>query len=183
MGSPPLRMGQPSISKSTVHSLATSAITRKPVNLTQAPKLYLKQPVRQCMVSVINGDVIACGVLTLAPGDPQGVALVADVCEPERQGKSGHFVVAALSPPNIDPETLDYLKRRGCFDLPNLDIQQALVKAYFHYVHPFFPVIPVSSFLQSIESPEQNGVYLLLWSVFLAAANVGKDHVVLSYVR
>ncbi|KAH6881101.1 fungal-specific transcription factor domain-containing protein [Thelonectria olida] len=105
-------------------------------------------------------------------GDPQGVALVADICEPERRGKSGHFVIAALSLANIDSETLDYLKRRGCFDLPTLDIQQALVQAYFHYVHPFFPVIHVSSFLQSFGSPQQNGVGLhLLWSIFLAAAN------------
>ncbi|PKY05855.1 hypothetical protein P168DRAFT_310028 [Aspergillus campestris IBT 28561] len=105
-------------------------------------------------------------------GDPQGIALVAEVCEPERQGKSGHFIVASLSSDNIDPDTLEYLKRRGCFDLPHFNIQQELVKAYFHYVHPFFPVVQASSFLQAFGSPEQKGASLqLLWSVFLAAAN------------
>jgi hypothetical protein len=124
----------------------------------------------------LNVILIVHGVLTLAQGDTQGVGLVADLCEPERPDKSGHFVVAALSSTNIDSETHEYLRKRGCFDLPALDIQQSLVKAYFHYVHPFLPVIHVSSFLRIFESPGQNGVCLhLLWSVFLAAANVGKD--------
>jgi hypothetical protein len=124
----------------------------------------------------LNVILIVHGVLTLAPGDTQGVGLVADLCEPERPDKSGHFVVAALSSTNIDSETHEYLEKRGCFDLPALDIQQPLVQAYFHYVHPFLPVIHVSSFLKTFESPGQNGVCLhLLWSVFLAAANVGKD--------
>ena len=163
------------MSQSTVHLLATSATTHKPRNLTRQP-LKPKQLVHQCMVSAISRDAIACGVLILAQGDPQGVALVAELCEPERPGKSGHFVVAALSSTNIDTETFDYLKKRGCFDLPALDIQQTLVQAYFHYVHPFFPVVHVSSFLKTFESPGQNGVCLhLLWSVFLAATNVGKD--------
>ncbi|CAJ0544229.1 Ff.00g035120.m01.CDS01 [Fusarium sp. VM40] len=105
-------------------------------------------------------------------GDTQGIALVADLCEPERPDKSGHFVVAALSSTNIDSETNDYLRKRGCFDLPALEIQQSLVEGYFHYVHPFLPVIHVSSFLKTFESSGQNGVCLhLLWSVFLAAAN------------
>ncbi|EXL68135.1 hypothetical protein FOPG_15787 [Fusarium oxysporum f. sp. conglutinans race 2 54008] len=105
-------------------------------------------------------------------GDTQGVGLVADLCEPERLDKSGHFVVAALRSTNIDSDTHEYLEKRGCFDLPALDIQQSLVQAYFHYVHPFLPVIHVSSFLKTFESPGQNGVCLhLLWSVFLAAAN------------
>jgi hypothetical protein len=124
----------------------------------------------------LNVILIVHGVLTLAQGDTQGVGLVADLCEPERPDKSGHFVVAALSSTNIDSETHEYLRKRGCFDLPALDIQQSLVQAYFHYVHPFLPVIHVSSFLRIFESPGQNGVCLhLLWSVFLAAANVGKD--------
>ena len=115
-------------------------------------------------------------MLTLVPGDPQGIALVADVCEPERQGKSGHFIVAALNSNNIDSDTLDYLKRRGCIDLPTLDIQQALIQAYFHYVHPFFPVIHASSFVISINRPAQKEASLhLLWSVFLAPANVKTD--------
>ncbi|KAJ3464877.1 hypothetical protein MRS44_009663 [Fusarium solani] len=159
------------MSQSTVRLLATSATTHKPRNVTRQP-LKPKQLVHQCMVSAISRDAVACGVLTLAQGDPQGVALVAELCEPERPGKSGHFVVAALSSTNIDTETFDYLKKRGCFDLPALDIQQTLVQAYFHYVHPFFPVVHVSSFLKTFESPGQNGVCLhLLWSVFLAATN------------
>lgn len=123
----------------------------------------------------LNVILIVYGFLTLSQGDTQGIALVADLCEPERPDKSGHFVVAALSSTNIDSETNEYLKKRGCFDLPALDIQNSLVQAYFHYVHPFLPVIHVSSFLKTFESPGQNGVCLhLLWSVFLAAANVGK---------
>ncbi|KAI1025287.1 hypothetical protein LB504_010020 [Fusarium proliferatum] len=105
-------------------------------------------------------------------GDTQGVGLVADLCEPERPDKSGHFVAAALSSTNVDSDTHEYLEKRGCFDLPTFDIQQSLVQAYFHYVHPFLPAIHVSSFIKAFESPGQDGVSLhLLWSVFLAAAN------------
>lgn len=119
--------------------------------------------------------VIFCKRLTLTQGDTQGVGLVADLCEPERPDKSGHFIATALSSTNVDCDTHEYLEKRGCFDLPALDIQQSLVQAYFHYVHPFLPVIHVSSFLKTFESPGQDGVSLhLLWSVFLAAANVRK---------
>lgn len=139
----------------------------------QAPIPCCKRPVRRYMVRAISYSAIARASLTVTQGDPQGIALVAEVCEPQRQGKSGHFIVASLGSDNIDPDTLEYLKRRGCFDLPHLNIQQELVKAYFHYVHPFFPVVQVSSFLQAFGSREQKGTSLhLLWSVFLAAANV-----------
>ncbi|KAF4414861.1 fungal specific transcription factor [Fusarium acutatum] len=139
------------MSQSTVHSLIISVTTHKPRNLTRQPHKP-KQVYYQC--------------------DTQGVGLVADLCEPERPDKSGHFVAAALSSTNIDSDTQEYLEKRGCFDLPALDIQQSLVQAYFHYVHPFLPVIHVSSFLKAFESPGQDGVSLhVLWSVFLAAAN------------
>ncbi|CAG7562607.1 unnamed protein product [Fusarium equiseti] len=151
---PSHRTGPASTSISTVHLLVTSTTTPKLRKLAQrTPKP--KQHVHQSMV-----------------GDIQGVALVADLCEPERPGKSGHFVVTALSSTSVDSETLDYLEKRGCFDLPAFDVQQTLVKAYFHYVHPFFPVVHTSSFLKAFESPEQNGVSLhLLWSIFLSASN------------
>lgn len=100
--------------------------------------------------------------LTLTQGDTQGVGLVADLCEPERHDKSGHFVAAALTSTNVDSDTHGYLEKRGCFDLPALDIQQSLVQAYFHHVHPFLPVIHVSSFRKTFKSPGQDGVLLHL---------------------
>ncbi|KAM5357369.1 hypothetical protein ACJZ2D_016332 [Fusarium nematophilum] len=118
------------------------------------------------------------GPITYSPlyGDPRSIGLVADICQPERQGKSGHFLVASLATPELDLETTEFLKSRGVFDLPCFDVSKSLVQLYFHYVHPFFPVLDVPSFLGAFENNGAEKLSLhLLWSVFLAAANALYD--------
>ena len=106
-------------------------------------------------------------------GDPRGVALVADICEPERSDKSGHYFVPRRSRADVDPATIEYLQRRGVFDLPAPAVCEMLIRTYFHHVHPFFPVVEPHSFLERFESPERDETSIhLLWSMFLAAANV-----------
>lgn len=73
----------------------------------------------------------------------------------------------------MDTETNDYLQLRGVFELPASDVCEMLVKIYFHHVHPFFPVIDARRFLETFESLHRNTLSIhLLWSMFLAAANV-----------
>ncbi|KAH8702404.1 fungal-specific transcription factor domain-containing protein [Talaromyces proteolyticus] len=111
---------------------------------------------------------------TLTPiyGDPRGVALVADICEPQLKNKSGHYLVPPMVSANIGSETMDYLRRKGVFDLPPPIVCVMMIKTYFRYVHPFFPIIEPRSFLELYESNERENLSLqLLWSIFLAAAN------------
>lgn len=121
--------------------------------------------------------ILPAGRLTSGAGDPQGIGLVAEVCQPERRGKSGHFLVEALARSEVDSETAEYLKSRGDFDLPPFNVCQSLVRLYFHHVHPFFPVLDASAFLEAFERKDEEHLSLhLLWSVFLAAANVSSRY-------
>ncbi|KAH7080110.1 putative Zn(II)2Cys6 transcription factor [Paraphoma chrysanthemicola] len=108
-------------------------------------------------------------------GDPRGVSLVADICEPQRKGKSGHVLVPQTCPSNIDPETLDYLRLKGVFDLPSKRATEMMMQAYFSYVHPFFPVIEAKSLIEQLEDQRHKLSIHLLWSLFLAAANFADD--------
>ncbi|KAI9164085.1 Cutinase transcription factor 1 beta [Paramyrothecium foliicola] len=111
-------------------------------------------------------------------GDPQSIGLVAEICQPERQGKSGHFLVKSLKPPSLDRETSDFLKSRGVFDLPSLPVCKRIAQTYFRHVHPFFPVLEPASLLEPLENDKLESFSLhLLWSVFLAAANFADEDV------
>lgn len=47
-----------------------------------------------------------------------------------------------------------------------------MIRTYFYYVHPFFPVVDAHSFLDTFENERSEVSVHLLWSMFLAAANV-----------
>lgn len=122
-----------------------------------------------------NGEDVLESCYSPLYGDPRGVGLVADICEPERKGKSGHFLVPRMGSTHMDPETIEYLRLKGVFNLPTSAVCQMLIRAYFHYVHHFFPVVDASSFLKVFEnSPEKVSIHLL-WSMFLAAANFADE--------
>ncbi|KAH7086425.1 putative Zn(II)2Cys6 transcription factor [Paraphoma chrysanthemicola] len=108
-------------------------------------------------------------------GDPRGVSLVADICEPQRKGKSGHVLVPQTCLSNIDAETLDYLRLKGVFDLPSKRATEMMMQTYFSYVHPFFPVIEAKSLIEHLEDQSHTLSIHLLWSMFLAAANFADD--------
>ena len=76
-------------------------------------------------------------------------------------------------PPHVNTATNEYLRLVGVFELPSSHVCEMLIKAYFHYVHPFFPVVEAKRFIETFESPRRNELSIhLLWSMFLAAANV-----------
>jgi hypothetical protein len=50
-----------------------------------------------------------------------------------------------------------------------------IIRTYFYYVHPFFPVIDARSFLDMFENARNEVSVHLLWSMFLAAANFADD--------
>ncbi|KAL3489566.1 fungal-specific transcription factor domain-containing protein [Aspergillus germanicus] len=110
-------------------------------------------------------------------GDPRGVGLVVDICEPESMEKSGHFLVPRISPGRIDQETIGYLRHKGAFNFPTSSVCELIVRKYFHYVHPFFPVVDACSFLDMFENARNEVSVHLLWSMFLAAANFADDSI------
>ncbi|GLA72663.1 hypothetical protein AtubIFM55763_003545 [Aspergillus tubingensis] len=108
-------------------------------------------------------------------GDPRGVGLVVEICEPEPQEKSGHFLIPKSKPTHIDPDTIEYLRRKGVFNFPAPAVCEMMIRTYFHYVHPFFPVVDAHSFLDTFENRCNEVSVHLLWSMFLAAANFADD--------
>lgn len=59
------------------------------------------------------------------------------------------------------------------FDLPTGEISEMMIQTYFSYVHPFFPVVEAKSLIEELENSRHKLSIHLLWSIFLAAANVG----------
>ncbi|KAL4985589.1 fungal-specific transcription factor domain-containing protein [Aspergillus falconensis] len=110
-------------------------------------------------------------------GDPRGVGLVVNICEPEPREKSGHFLVPRIGPTHMDQGTIDYLRHKGVFDLPTSSVCEMIIRTYFHYVHPFFPVVDARSFLDMFENARNEVSVHLLWSMFLAAANFADDSI------
>ncbi|KAF2826040.1 hypothetical protein CC86DRAFT_446535 [Ophiobolus disseminans] len=95
-------------------------------------------------------------------GDPRGVSLVADICEPQQKDRSGHLLVPRIQPSN---PFFIFLVKKFC---------DMLIRAYFHYVHPSYPVVEPDTFLGTFEK-SHNLSHHLLWSTFLAAANALYD--------
>ncbi|KAJ4298048.1 hypothetical protein N0V90_005947 [Kalmusia sp. IMI 367209] len=57
--------------------------------------------------------------------------------------------------------------------MPTSEVCEMLIRAYFHHVHPFFPIVEARSFIETFESSLRDELSIhLLWSMFLAAANV-----------
>ncbi|KAF5256013.1 hypothetical protein FOXYS1_13536 [Fusarium oxysporum] len=112
-------------------------------------------------------------------GDPTGICAIANICEPEGADKSGHFLLPNGIVTSLDPEDQEYLRRKGAFVFPEARVRDSLVRAYFHYVHPFFPIIDVQDFLPKHESATLDRVSAhLLWSMYLAACNFLVEDVV-----
>lgn len=105
--------------------------------------------------------------------EQHGLAFVAAICDPERGQQHNHFLVPPGMAKSLPAEDLDFLRKKGCFSLPDPDVRQALLRTYFHHVHPFLPMVNSSQFIMEYENCDPKRVhFLLLWSMFLAAANV-----------
>ena len=81
-----------------------------------------------------------------------------------------HFFVPAETEKALAIEDLEYLKAKGCFSLPTKS--DDLLKAYFRFVHPSFPVLDGPTFLREYANDGiQKLNLLLLWSMFSVAAS------------
>lgn len=57
-------------------------------------------------------------------------------------------------PAKIAAEDVNYLHMKGALTLPGLTLQNALLRAYVEYVHPYMPLLELHDFLGAINSPE-----------------------------
>ncbi|KAG9250819.1 putative Zn(II)2Cys6 transcription factor [Emericellopsis atlantica] len=104
-------------------------------------------------------------------GDPRGISLVSDICEPDKGENSGHLFVHTARTRSLPQDDLHYLRGKGVFQLPDAQTCDALIRAYFHHVHPFFPVVDPKPFLEICSAAGKDSLSIhLLWSMFLAAS-------------
>ncbi|KAF6798183.1 C6 transcription factor [Colletotrichum sojae] len=113
------------------------------------------------------------GCVPFYPGDQRGPAFLIDICEPNRSSKDNHFLVPMPSIKALAPEDVNYLRMKGAFTLPPARIRDELLRCYFHYVHPFAPILDASEFITEYEKGRRS--LLLLWSMFIAAASFIDD--------
>ena len=111
-----------------------------------------------------------------AAGDKQGAgSFVYGLCHASSPQEGGHFLLPRPSTSARQPYEIDFLRRKGAFSLPSEDVCDDLVRYYFHHVHYLFPVVDAISFLNEyVKNGCQNISLLLIWSMFLAAANVSQ---------
>lgn len=83
---------------------------------------------------------------------------------------------------SLPPDDMEYLHSEGALDLPDNTLQNALLRAFFEYVHPYVPTLDLDAFLHSIETQDGSAgqVSLLLLQSALAA---GTAHVELEHLR
>lgn len=108
-------------------------------------------------------------------GDQQGLRFVFDICKPDRVSKGNHYLVPRATARSQPAEVIALLCKQGAFSLPPETACRDLLRCYFHYVHPFLPIVNASDFLtQYLRGDQQKVNLLLLWSMFFAAASVSQ---------
>ncbi|KAL2023887.1 hypothetical protein VTK56DRAFT_664 [Thermocarpiscus australiensis] len=106
----------------------------------------------------------------------------------------GNPLVGSLSeqairlPPFIKPipdrialEDRQFLLQKGAFTLPNLRLQNALLRAYVEYVHPYMPVMELHEFLNAINHRDgaSGQVSLILYQAVMFVATAFVDEGIL----
>ncbi|KAK3378432.1 cutinase transcription factor 1 [Podospora didyma] len=118
---------------------------------------------------------------------PLPLPLLADFRAPQlynapQEPKQPREMLPFLKPlnPRIAPEDVDYLDQKGALSLPSVPLQNALLKAYVEYVHPYMPLLELHPFLDAINSREgyagQVSLFLYQAVMFVATAFVDIEH-------
>lgn len=71
----------------------------------------------------------------------------------------------------------DFLRRKGCFEFPSIDLTNQFFSAYFCAYHPFFPVIDKPAFLARYHRDPaaeicSRGSIILLQAIIFTASSV-----------
>ncbi|KAH8887405.1 hypothetical protein GQ53DRAFT_784348 [Thozetella sp. PMI_491] len=83
-------------------------------------------------------------------------------------------------PFKIVAEDVKYLHAKGALSLPTLELQNALLKAYVEYVHPYMPLLELHDFLSTVHHTDglagQISLFLYQAVMFAATAFVDLKH-------
>lgn len=80
-------------------------------------------------------------------------------------------VFIAPLPSRILPEDLEYLTRKGAFELPEPRLRVEIVQAYLFSVHPFMPMLEVEPFLRALQEHDGQISLLLFQAVMFAGCH------------
>lgn len=84
-----------------------------------------------------------------------------------------HYLLPKTSHKHLGSHDITSLQQRGALSLLPEQVSDKLLHAYFLHVHYFLPIIDVERLLGQYTTSGCQGIsQLLLWSMFLAAANV-----------
>lgn len=150
----------------------------------------------RCDRRIVGSDCTNCRL--------DGVPCVPGKSKPQRQGKR-RSTKASLSssraipanavpnvlprlpnfakplPPNLTAEELEYLERKGVFDLPGVDCRNEILRNYFLFVYPLLPLLDVETFLVPIL--ENDGAEKVSLMLFYAVMGGGAGHVDMRVLR
>jgi len=87
-------------------------------------------------------------------GESHGIASLLDAVDTDGAGR--HLLIPRSTARALQPEDLNYLKEKGAFSLPTLQICNALVDSYFRHVHATIPIIDEATFLKAFNEGEFN---------------------------
>jgi hypothetical protein len=83
-------------------------------------------------------------------------------------------------PSKISPEDVRYLHAKGALSIPCISLQNALLRAYIEFVHPYMPLMDLVPFLSTINrydgSEGQISLFLYHAVMFSATAFVDMRH-------
>jgi hypothetical protein len=105
-------------------------------------------------------------------GDQVGFHFLSDICQTDPGPKTSHYLVPKAIVKSLSAEDLAFLRLKGAFSLPDDEVCRELIRCYFHYVHPYMPIIDASSFIDKYVKGAEGVNLLLLWSMFFAGASV-----------
>ena len=87
-----------------------------------------------------------------------------------------HYLLPKALKKSHSPHELACMQHKGSFSLLPEKLSDDLIRTYFLHVHCFLPILDVQSLLAQYTHPGcQQVSLLLLWGMFLAAANVSES--------
>ncbi|KAJ9608802.1 hypothetical protein H2200_006573 [Cladophialophora chaetospira] len=80
-------------------------------------------------------------------------------------------------PDHLSPDDLEYLQRKGSFDIPSEKFRNALICSYGEWSHPYYPMFQIDEFLADIAKPTEstNKLSLLVFQAVLFAGSAHCD--------
>ncbi len=73
-------------------------------------------------------------------------------------------------PPDLDPDIIQFLHRKGALSLPTPTMRDELMRVYVCYVHPFLPLLDLGAFIKAVASEDETcKISLILFQAVMFA--------------